>query len=121
MLSRINKLIQKYSSCKVFIDSSAANVCHELADQYGEYQRFEILDPKILDRFKHTECRSPLIVPVPFNMEGDNMMQTLQSCVSKNILRIHPSMEEVITSLKSAQSKGNDPYALDKTQHIMTN
>jgi hypothetical protein len=89
MLSRINKLIQKYSLCKVFIDSSAANVCHELADQYGEYQRFETLDPKILDRFKYTECRSPLIVPVPFNKEGDNMLQMLQSCVRTYLEYIH--------------------------------
>jgi hypothetical protein len=49
MISRINKLIQKYSLCKVFIDSSAANVCHELAHQYGEYQAYEKLDPKILE------------------------------------------------------------------------
>jgi hypothetical protein len=115
MLSKINKLIQKkYSLCKVFIDSSAANVCRELAHQYGEYQRFEILKEDILNRFKYTECRSPLIVPVPFNKDHVAMMQTLQSCVSKNILRIHPSYEELIVSLRSAKNKPNNPYSLDK-------
>jgi hypothetical protein len=42
------------------------------------------------------------------------MMQTPQSCISKNILRIHPSMEELIVSLKSAKNKPNNPYSLDK-------
>jgi hypothetical protein len=114
MINQINKLIQKYSLCKVYIDISAANVCYELAHQYGEYQSYEKLDPKILDRFRYTECRTPLIVPVPFNKEGDNMMQTLQSCISKNILRLHPSHEELIISLKSAKNKPNNPYSLDK-------
>jgi hypothetical protein len=42
------------------------------------------------------------------------MIRMLQSCISKNILRIHPRMEQVITSLKSAKNKPNYPYSLDK-------
>jgi hypothetical protein len=44
------------------------------------------------------------------------MMQTLQSSISKNILRIRPSYEELIVSLKSAKNKPNNPYSLDKTR-----
>ena len=68
-------------------------------------QKYEKLDPKILDRFRYTECRSPLIVPVSFNKEGENMIRMLQNCMSKNILRIHLSMEELYTSLMSARPK----------------
>jgi hypothetical protein len=47
------------------------------------------------------------------------MMKLPQACIRKGILKIHPTMEGVIIALKSAQNKGNDPYALDKTnQHI---
>lgn len=113
LVSQISSF-KKYSACKVFIDSSAANVCHELAHQHGEYQAYEKLDPKVLDRFKYTECSSPIIVPVAFNKEGDNMMHTLQSVVSKNILRVHPTQEQVIISLKLAKNKPNNPYSLDK-------
>lgn len=84
--------------------------------QYGEYGRYESLDPEVLNRFKYTEFRSPLIVPVMFNKEHLEMMKLTQSCISKGILKIHPSYEEVIISLKSAQNKANDPYALDKTK-----
>jgi hypothetical protein len=42
------------------------------------------------------------------------MMKLTQASISKGILKIHPSMEEVIISLKSAQNKGNNPYSLDK-------
>ena len=78
------------------------------------FQEFETLKPEILERFTYTECRSPLIGPVPFDKEGDYMMRMLQSCVSKNLLRIHPSMEELTVSLKSAKNKPNNPYSLDK-------
>ena len=67
------------------------------------------------DRLRFSECRALLIVPIEFNKEHANMMQMLQSCVSKNLLRIHPSLEEVITSLKSAKNKPNNPYSLDKS------
>jgi hypothetical protein len=93
ILKHLNYLIAMYQVCKVFIDGSASHICHELKHQRGEYQRYEKLKPEILERFKYTECRSPLIVPVPFNKEGDNMMQMLHSCISKNILRIHSTME----------------------------
>lgn len=109
-------LLPNYSSscCKVSIDSSAANVRHELLHQYGEYGRYETLDSKVLNRFKCTECRSPLIVPATFNKEYLEMMKLTQACISKGILKIHPSMEEVIISLKSAKNKPANPYTLDK-------
>ena len=44
------------------------------------------------------------------------MMRMLQSCIAKGVLRINLRFEEVIIALKSAQNKGNDPYALDKTK-----
>jgi len=116
MVRILNKLIQKYNACKVFINGSASSLCHELLHQYGEYGRYESLDPEVLNRFKYTECRSPLIVPVMFSKEHLEMMKLTQNCISKGILKIHPSFEEVIISLKSAQNKGNDPYALDKSK-----
>ena len=42
------------------------------------------------------------------------MMQTLQSCVSKGILKILPSMEQFVISLKSAKNKPANPYSIDK-------
>ena len=71
---------------------------------------------EVLDRFKYHKCRSPLIVPVAFNKEGENVMRMLQSCISKNLLRIHTAMEELIVSLKSAKNKPNNPYSLDKSK-----
>jgi hypothetical protein len=44
------------------------------------------------------------------------MTKLTQACISKGILKIHPSIKEVIIPLKSAQNKGNDSYALDKTK-----
>lgn len=114
MLKKLNQLIQKYLTCKVFIDASASSLCNELLHQHGEYWTYEKLKPEVLNRFKYTECESPLIVPVPFNTEGNEMLRIIQSCISKGILKIHPSFEDIIISLKSAQNKGDNPYSLDK-------
>ena len=60
MLHLINKLIQKYSLAKCSSISSAAEMSvHELAHQYGEYQRFEALKLEVLDRFKYTRMQKP--------------------------------------------------------------
>jgi hypothetical protein len=80
---------------------------------YGAYEK---LPEEVLSRFKYTDCRSPLIVPVAFNKEHLDIMKTTQSCVSKGILKIHPKLEEVIIALKSAQNKGDNPYTLDKNR-----
>jgi hypothetical protein len=43
-------------------------------------------------------------------------MLLLQKLIGDNTLRVHPSQKEVITALKSAKSKPNNPYALDKVE-----
>lgn len=53
-------------------------------------------------------------VPVMFNNEHLEMMKLTQACISKGILKIHPSMGEIIISLKSAKNKPTNPYSLDK-------
>ena len=50
MIHKLNKLIQKYQASKL---------------------------ESILNRFKYTECGSPLIVPVAFNKEHLEMMKLL--------------------------------------------
>jgi hypothetical protein len=37
-------------------------------------------------------------------------------CVNDGTLKIHTSFEDVFVALKSAQNKGDDPYALDKAK-----
>jgi hypothetical protein len=44
------------------------------------------------------------------------MMRNLQECISLLTIRIHPQFDEVITALKSAQSKEGDQYSLDKSK-----
>lgn len=68
-----------------------------------------------MKRVRYGDCRASLIVPIPFNQEHENMLRLLQTFVSTNKLMIHPTMEEVIISLKSAKNKLNQPYSLDKT------
>jgi hypothetical protein len=116
MLHTLNQLIKKYNACKLFIDASASSIIHELLTQHGEHQAYERLRPEVLERFKYSSCKSPLIVPVAFNKDHLDMMKMTQSCISKGILKIHPKFEEVIIALKSAQNKVDNPYSLDKSR-----
>jgi hypothetical protein len=68
----------------------------------------------VLYNSRYEGCRSPLIVPIPFNKEHENMMRMLQTFVNSSKLLIHPSMEDIIISLKSAKSNPNNPYSLNK-------
>lgn len=77
-------------------------------------RRYEELPEEILNRFIFTECNEPLIVPVAFNKHGEKMKKSLHKLLGDSMLKINPSMDEVIVSLKSAKCKPSNPYALDK-------
>jgi|GEM_PF-5759646 hypothetical protein len=71
----------------------------------GSEIRIKLLNPTSLLDFHPLEFRSPLLVPVMSITEHLEMMKLTQACISKGILKIHPSMEELIISLKSAHNK----------------
>lgn len=47
-------------------------------NRYGEYGRYETLPEEVLNRFRYSECRNPLIVPVMFNKEHLEMMNLIK-------------------------------------------
>jgi hypothetical protein len=110
MIRQINRLIFKYKPCIVFIDGSAANVCKSLAYTHGDtpinYDTLKADKLKsVMKRVRYGDCRAPLVVPIPFSTEHENMLRLLQTFISTNKLRIHPSMEEVTVSLKSSKEQ----------------
>jgi hypothetical protein len=104
-LNLIRQLIQSYGPCKVFIDSSAAHIIHELKHGYGEYIKYENLKPERLKSYISSACREPLIVPVNFQLMHKEMARHVVKCLAKQRVRIHPKFDKLITSLKSATTK----------------
>ena len=112
-LQLIRSLIQKYAPCKVFIDGSAAHLIHELRHSYSEYIQYENVDPEVLRSFISSSCREPLIVPVNFQQMHKEMAKHTVKVMAHRRVRIHPTFDKLITSLKSATTK-DDEYSLDK-------
>jgi hypothetical protein len=112
-LKLVRQLIQRFQACKVFVDASASHIIHELKYGYGEYVTYEKLKPEQLDRYIGSECGEPLIVPVNFGKYHKNMAKHTVKALAHEKVRIHPKFEDLIISLKSAQTK-IDQFTLDK-------
>jgi hypothetical protein len=113
-LHLVRQLIQKYHVCKVFIDSSASHLIHELKHGIGEYIPYEKLPVDVLDRQISSECGSPLIVPINFQKLHKQMARHLVKALAHKRVRINPKFDELIISLKSATTKGE--WDLDKNK-----
>jgi hypothetical protein len=50
-LNLVRSIIQRYGACKVFIDGSAAHICHELKHGYQEFVQYETLENQVLKSF----------------------------------------------------------------------
>jgi hypothetical protein len=111
-LKLIRQLVQKYRLCKVFIDSSAAHLIHELKHGYNEYIQYEKLPADILQTYIRSGCHEPLIVPINFQKYHKDMLKHTMKALAKQRVKIHPSFDKLIISLKSATAKAE--YDLDK-------
>jgi hypothetical protein len=111
-LKLIRQLVQRFHLCKVFVDASAAHLIHELKHGYQEYVQYERLKPELLETYIRNGCREPLIVPVAFQKHHKDLLKHTMKAVAKQRIKIHPSFEQLITSLRSATTKAE--YDLDK-------
>jgi hypothetical protein len=114
-LHLVRQLVQRFHVCKVFIDASASHLIHELKHGYNEYIQFEKLDPVVLDRQISSSCGEPLIVPINFQKYHKSMAKHLIKVLAHRRVRIHPSFDELLISIKSATTK-EDEYTLDKSK-----
>jgi hypothetical protein len=112
-LNLIRQLVQTYSPCKLFIDSSAAHLIHELKHGYAEYIPYEKLKPERLQSYISSACREPLVVPVNFQTMHRTMAKHIVKILAHHKVRIHPRFDKLITALKSATVK-DDNYSIDK-------
>lgn len=115
ILKHIIRLIQQFSCGKFYVDGSASHLIRSLKNSYGEYQRWDLLDDKVLENWIYSEMNEPKIVPIPFLKWHREMMKKLILCVSKRTIRIDGRYDKLIVGLRSAMAK-DDNYSLDKTQ-----
>jgi hypothetical protein len=69
-----------------------------------DYERldYHILDEELIERWIKQSCRYNKIVPISFSTRGKLMFSKLMEYMSKRMIRIHPSMNKLIVSLRTA-------------------
>jgi hypothetical protein len=75
---------------------------------YFEYIQFEKLEPDVLERQISSGCGEPLIVPINFQKLHKTMAKHLVKVLAHKRVRINPKFEDLIISLKSAQTKEDE-------------
>jgi hypothetical protein len=77
---------------------------------------YEIVDRKIADKWIHTSI--PFIVPVDFNILGRQMLRQSVRVLNKNMIRISPDFDKLVTYLRTAVTKsGTDDLNKDEMSY----
>ena len=114
----IHELVQEYSLCRLFIDSSSIFLIRQLCKDYG-IPDVTMFDDKSKDGLLLTSgCgSSSLVQSVNFRTKHKLMLEQLHRVVYTNQIRIDPQFKGVISALRTATTKQfGDVYDLDKKQ-----
>lgn len=118
MRHELHNIIQQYSLCRLFIDSSSIYLIRQLCKDYGQVD-CTLYDDKTKDHLLLTSgCGGPnLIQSVNFRTKHKLMLEQLHRVVSTNQIRIDPRFKGIISALRTATTKQfGDVYDLDKKQ-----
>lgn len=107
MIDRILQLLEAADyKAKVFVDAANQSLIKRLKARVGHNEPTDLewhLDYLKRHKVQPSEyVNHMLIVPVPFNLHGPRLLQTLHAYIQRNLIAIHPDFTELIQSLQSA-------------------
>jgi hypothetical protein len=70
----------------------------------SEYLNYELLDEKVTEGWLRSSRKYNKIVPINFRSRGKLMLSKLMEILSKRAINIHPDMNKLIVSLRTATS-----------------
>jgi hypothetical protein len=97
MLLVVWNLIQKYNVTKVLVDASAPSFIRALKLQWDERSDYENVDKNMRDYMK--------VEPVSFGVEHKALLYHAKFLLENKYVQIHPTMDKLITALRSAYAK----------------
>jgi hypothetical protein len=113
IINHILQLKQRHHITRVYVDGANPEVIRELKRRIGEpenihqyYTEEQIWQMRYGDNMQ--------IVPVNFQKRHREMLQWTYTLMSKRMVRIHPSLQKLIVSLRTAVV--SDGWKLDKQQ-----
>jgi hypothetical protein len=113
IINHILQLKQRHHITRVYVDGANPEVIRELKRRIGEpenlhqyYTEEQIWQMRYGDNMQ--------IIPVNFQKRHREMLQWAHTLMSKGLIRIHPSLQKLIVSLRTAIV--SDDWKLDKQQ-----
>ena len=113
IINHIMRLKQRHHITKIYVDGANPEVIRELKSRIGEYHDYygRLTEEQI---WGLRTSNSWQIIPINFQKRHREMLQWTYSLLSKRFIRIHPSLQQLIVSLRTAIV--SDEWKLDKQQ-----
>ena len=113
IINHIMQLKQRHHCTKVYVDGANPEVIRELKARIGEYHDYygRLTEDQI---WALRSSNSWQIIPVNFQKRHREMLQWTYTLMSKRFIKIHPSLQRLIVSMRTAIV--SDDWKLDKQQ-----
>ena len=113
IINHIMKLKQRHHITKIYVDGANPEVIRELKARIGEYHDYygRLTEEQI---WALRSSNSWQIIPVNFQKRHRQMLEWTYTLMSKRFIKIHPSLQKLIVSLRTAIV--SDEWKLDKQQ-----
>jgi hypothetical protein len=120
IIERVIRLNNKHHIGRILVDASNAGFISSLKQQIGDFDyKSYVQNDRVMKHIDDSRLRSyssnVIVFPVNFGTMHGEMLFHVNSILSARRLRIHPSFNKLITSLRTAQVL-NDKWSLDKDQ-----
>ena len=112
VINKIMQLKQKHHVTRLYCDSANPEVIHELKRRIGEYERYELLTDEQIWAMRSGNWQ---VIPVNFQKRHVEMLNWLNELMQKRMIRIHPSLKDLVVSLRTARAVEGK---LDKTETV---
>jgi len=96
IINHIMQLKQKQHCTRVYVDGANPEVIRELKRRIGEYQDYHRLSEEQICAFPNSSWQ---IIPVNFQKRHGAMLQWTYTLMSKRLIKIHRSLQELLVSL----------------------
>lgn len=111
IINHIMQLKHIHHCTRVYVDGANPEVIRELKRRIGEYQGYHDFTEEEIWAFRNSSWQ---IIPVNFQKRHREMLQWTYTLMSKRFIKIHPFLQELLVSLRTAVVV--DDWKLDKYQ-----
>ena len=100
MVSYIHRLVNKHRITKIFVDASAPGFIKDLKRSLGEYEHYEKYAKEEINVKIYKG--NMIVCPINFGDRHIDLLHHAKNIAEKHRIKIHPSFDKLITSLKTA-------------------